>query len=138
MNKYLLDTSICSFLMANHTQVKKCLATMRPNDYIFTCTIVYGEILFGIKRLSIGRRRDALKKQAANLFEILPCEAIPKRASNHYAYIKREAEKQGTPLDENDLWIAATALAFDAILVTADGDFQRIKGLGLNLENWTN
>jgi len=26
----------------------------------------------------------------------------------------REAEKQGTPLDENDLWIAATAMALDA------------------------
>jgi hypothetical protein len=28
-------------------------------------------------------------------------------------------------LDENDLWIAATALALDAVLITRDSDFQR-------------
>jgi tRNA(fMet)-specific endonuclease VapC len=136
-NKYLFDTSTCSLLMANHTQIKAHLAILKPNDYIFTCTIVRGEILFGIERLPIGRKRNALENQATNLFTLLPCEAVPKLAGNHYAYLKREAEKQGTPLDENDLWIAATALALNAILVTADRDFQRIIGLGLRLEDWT-
>ena len=37
----------------------------------------------------------------------------------------------------NDLWIAATAMALDAILFTADSDFQRIAEFGLRLENWT-
>ena len=58
------------------------------NDYLFTCTIVRGEILFGIQRLPTGRRRQVL--------------------------------------------------ALDAILVTADSDFQRIAGFGLQLEDWTN
>jgi tRNA(fMet)-specific endonuclease VapC len=137
MNKYLLETSTCSLLMANHTQIKTHLAAIKPSDSLFTCTIVRGEILFGIERLPAGRRRKALENQATNLFAILPCEVIPKPAGDHYAYLKREAEKQGTPLDENDLWIAATALALDAILVTADSDFQRITGLGLRLEDWT-
>ena len=52
--------------------------------------------------------------------------------------MKNYAEQQGTPLSENDLWIAATARALDAILVTADSDFQRITGFGLQLEDWTN
>jgi len=34
-------------------------------------------------------------------------------------------------LDENDLWIAATALALDATLVSRDGAFQTIEGLAL-------
>jgi predicted nucleic acid-binding protein len=38
-------------------------------------------------------------------------------------------------LDENDLWIAATALALDAVLVTRDSDFQQIEGLSVN--DWT-
>jgi predicted nucleic acid-binding protein len=38
-------------------------------------------------------------------------------------------------LDENDLWIAATALALDAVLITRDGDFQQIEGLSVN--DWT-
>lgn len=137
MNEYLLETSTCSFLMANHPQVKTHLASVNANDYIFTCTIVHGEILFGIERLPKGRKRESLKNQASHLFTMLPCEAVPEEGGKHYARLKREAEKQGTPLDENDLWIAATALAFDAILVTADSDFQRIVGLGLRLEDWT-
>lgn len=52
--------------------------------------------------------------------------------------MKRYTEQQGTPLSENDLWIAATAMAFGAILVTADSDFRRIAEFGLQLEDWTN
>ena len=107
-------------------------------DCLFTCTIVRGEILFGIQRLPVGRRRQVLEQQAINLFEGLPCLAIPKEAADYYAPMKNYAEQQGTPLSENDLWIAATAMALDAILVTADSDFQRIAGFGLQLEEWTN
>ena len=108
------------------------------NDYLFTCTIVRGEILFGIQKLPIGRRRQVLESQAINLFEELPCLAIPKQAPDYYAPMKNYAEQQGTPLSENDLWIASTAIALEAILVTADSDFQRIAEFGLKLEDWTN
>jgi predicted nucleic acid-binding protein len=37
-------------------------------------------------------------------------------------------------MDENDLWIAATALALGATLVSRDGDFKQIDGL--SVENW--
>ena len=108
------------------------------NDYLFTCTIVRGEILYGIQRLPIDRRRQVLESQAINLFEELPCLPVPKEAADYYAPVKNCAEQQGTPLSENDLWIAATAMALDVILVTADSDFQRIAGFGLQLEDWTN
>ena len=108
------------------------------NDYLFTWTIVKGEILFGIQRLPIGRRRQVLENQAINLFEGLPCLAVPKEAADYYARMKNYAEQHGTPLSENDLWIAATTMALDATLVTSDSDFQRIAGFGLQLEDWTN
>ena len=41
----------------------------------------------------------------------------------------------GTPLDENDLWIAATARALEAVVVTTDSDFQRVSGL--QTADWT-
>lgn len=52
-----------------------------------------------------------------------------------YARLKSEAERAGTPLDENDLWIAASAQATGAVLVTADSDFAKIAHL--DVENWT-
>ncbi len=136
---YLLDTSTCSLLMANAPHVTAHSDSLSDlNDYLFTCPIVRGEILFGIQRLPTGRRRQALKDQAINLFEGLPCLAVPKEAADYYAPMEKYAEQHGTPLLENDLWIAATAMALDAILVTADSDFQRIAGFGLRLEDWTN
>ena len=138
MTKYLLETSTCSYLMANHARVKNRLTSAQVTDYPFTCPIVRGEILFGIELLPVGRRRQSLENQANNLFSGLICGAIPERAGDFYAKIKRAAQELGTPLDECDLWIAATALTLDAVLVTSDSDFHRIQGLfGLQLEDWT-
>ena len=137
MIKYLLETSTCSYLMANHTQVKNRLTSVQVTDYLFTCPIVRGEILFGIERLVSGHKRQSLENQANNLFSGLIYDPIPEQAGDFYARIKRAAQKQGISLDECDLWIAATALALDAVLVTSDSDFHRVQGLlGLQLEDW--
>jgi len=40
-------------------------------------------------------------------------------------------QRRGLPPDENDLWIAATALAMDAALVSRDSGFQAIEGLAV-------
>ena len=62
-------------------------------------------------------------------------EPVPVSAAEHYARIKRAREQAGTPMDENDLWIAATALAINAVLVTRDADFMGVPGLAI--EDWT-
>ena len=136
---YLLDSSTCSLLMAHNLHVTAHLDSLSDvNDYVFTCTIVRGEILYGIQRLPIGHRRQVLENQVVNLFEELPCLVIPKETADYYATLKSQTEQLGTPMSENDLWIAATAMTFDTILVSADSDFQRIIEFGLQVENWTN
>ena len=136
---YLLETSTCSLLMAHVPGVVAHFDSLSDDDdYVFTCTIVKGEILFGIERLPTGRRRQSLENQSVNLFAALPCLAVPEETADYYAQMKTQAEQQGTPLSDNDLWIAATAITLDAILVTSDLDFQRIARFGLQLEDWTN
>ena len=110
--------------------------SLAESDYLFICPIVKGEILFGTARLPAGKRRRDLEQNANELFAQIPCDPIPENVGDAYAQIKAAAQQQGTSLDECDLWIAATALALDAILVTSDSDYQRIAGLGLRLENW--
>ena len=136
MNKYLLETSTLSLLMKDIPEVKGRLNSLTESDYIFTCPIVKGEILFGIGRLPVGQRREDLQQKADEFFAAIPCEPIPENVGDVYAQIKIWAQEQGTPLDKCDLWIAATAL--DAILVTSDSDYQRITGVGLRLEDWKN
>jgi tRNA(fMet)-specific endonuclease VapC len=136
MNKYLLDTSILSFLMQDSPQVKGHFRFLAQSDYPFICPIVKGEILFGIFRLPAGKKRRDLEQKANEVFSVVPCDPMPKNVEEAYARIKVAAKKQGTPLDECDLWIAATAIALGATLVTSDSDFPRITGLELQIENW--
>src|SRR5215813_7999455 len=88
-------------------RLKECGA----QDIVIICPVVRGEILFGVKRLPAGKRRQKLNLIANLLFSKIPCEAIPEEAGDHYSSIKTACQQKGTPLGENDLWIAATALA---------------------------
>jgi tRNA(fMet)-specific endonuclease VapC len=54
----------------------------------------------------------------------------------HYADIRHALEKAGTPINPNDLIIAATARAAGVTLVTANvSEFSRVPGL--KWEDWT-
>ncbi len=114
--------------------IRRRIAGLQPNDRAVTCSITRGEILYGLYRLPAGKRRQDLEAEAANVFKYVECISVTEAAADQYALIKSEAQAQGTPLDENDLWIAATALSLSAILVSSDTDFKRIAAL--KVEAW--
>ena len=131
---YLLDTSAMSDLLATEPRTASRLRAVPTSDRVITCAIVNGEILFGISRLADGKRKTALEQAAASLFARIPPEPVPASAGNLYAAVKRECEQGGTPMNDNDLWIAATALVLGAALVTRDNDFRFVPRLAQ--ENW--
>jgi predicted nucleic acid-binding protein len=102
---------------------------MDPADRVVTCTIVRGEILFGIARLPQGKRRAELEKTGHLFLKALPCEPVPQGAGD--ATVKLARLQRGLALDENDLWVASTALALGAMLVSRDADFTGIDGLSV-------
>jgi tRNA(fMet)-specific endonuclease VapC len=126
---FLLDTTAASDLMRGEEGGATHLVRLASMDRVVVCPIVRGEIRYGIERLPQGRRRRDLAVKAARLLESLACEPVPQEAADHYARIKIATRAAGLPLDENDLWIAATALALGATLVTRDTDYQSITGL---------
>lgn len=126
---FLLDTTAFSDLMREHPKVDARLASLASTDRAVICPLVRGEIRYGIERLPQSKRRQDLEAKAARLFAVLPCEAVPEAAGDHYARVKVTRQERGLVLDENDLWIAATALALGAVLISRDSDFRRIDGL---------
>ena len=132
---YLLDTNAFSDLMREHPAFDKRLVGMGENDAVVLCFVVRGEILFGLERLEISKRRSELETKAGKLFAAIPCEPISEIAANHYAKVKLSRQKKGLALDENDLWIAACALSISATLVSRDGDFRQVDRL--KVEDWT-
>jgi predicted nucleic acid-binding protein len=126
---YLLDTNVISDLMRAVPRVEDWMAGLDRGDRIVTCTIIRGELLFGIARLPEGKRRVELEETGSQFLAAFHCEPVPERAGDFYASVKLTRQQRGLALDENDLWIAATALALGATLVSRDSDFTRVDGL---------
>ena len=135
MALYLLDTNAFSAVMDEDPRVLAHADSLPPSDRLVVCTIVRGEVLFGLAHMPQGRKRREFEAKAAELFTRIACLGLPRRVADFYAEIKNDVQQRGVPLDENDLWIAATARSLDAVLVTADTDFQRVSGL--RTEDWT-
>ena len=132
---YLLDTNALSDIVADNPQFAGRIAALQPNDRIRLCTIVRGEALFGVGKLPAGKRRTEIERKLYAALAGIPCEAVPPAAGDEYAKVKLARQQLGRPLDENDCWIAATALSLSAVLVTRDCDFAGIDGL--TVEDWS-
>jgi tRNA(fMet)-specific endonuclease VapC len=130
---YLLDTNTVSAVMADHTKVKARLS-LQPGR-IVTCAIVRGEIRYGLERLPSGKRRTDLEAKARAVFATLVVEPVTQSAGDACGTIRRSVELKGHNLNDNDLWIAATALSLGAIVVSNDQAFSHIPGLVV--EDWT-
>ena len=91
------------------------IAGLGASDRIVMCAIVRGELLFGIARLpdrEVGGRN--WKKWGAQFLAAFHCEPVPERAGGFYAAVRLARQQRGLASDENDLWVAATALALGA------------------------
>jgi tRNA(fMet)-specific endonuclease VapC len=132
---FLLDTNAFSDLMREHPKTRARLASIAAPARVVICTIVRGEIKYGSARLPFGQRQQDLESKAARLFASLTCEPVPEAAGDYYATVKLIRLKKSLGLGESDQWIAATALALDATLVSRDAAFQQVDGL--MVEDWT-
>lgn len=117
--------------MRSDAGVENWIAGLNQEDRLVICPIVRGEILFGVSRLPLGRRRTELERTAGRFLALFRCEPIPPQAADIYAAVKLARIQGGLGLDENDLWIAATALALGATLVSRDSGFSGIENLSL-------
>lgn len=133
MALYLLDTNAVSDAIREHPRIKVRLAA-QPGELAISVTVL-GEIRYGLERLPAGKRRDALEIKAQRVLAALPCTVVTEEAANTYARIRRAVEIEGLALDDNDLWIAATALTLPAVLVSRDSDFARVPNL--EVQDWT-
>ena len=128
---YLLDTNILIAAFKGHPAVRQRLeATLLAS--LRLSVIVLGELELGAEKSAYAER--TLSRLAA-LVQRLAITGIDADTTRHYAGVRADLERQGTPIGGNDLWIAAQALQAGAILVTDNlREFQRVPGLAL--ANW--
>ena len=134
MTRYLLDTTIWIYVMRNRPpEVRERFAKLVPASVVMS-PVVLGELHVGWRKSVRVEANQALLQrftQGATL------ESIGADAASNYGEIRAELEQQGTPIGENDLWIAAHARACDCVLVTHNvSEFARVRGL--RVEDWVN
>lgn len=130
--RYLVDTNILIYLANRRSAaVAARFARLRPGEIAMSC-VTYGELRYGAEK-SV-KRADALEilERLAERIAVLPLDVA---ASAEYGRIRKDLQKAGRPLGNNDMWIAAHAIAEELILVTNnEREFARVAGL--KLENW--
>ena len=62
-------------------------------------------------------------------------EPVAELTAEVFGRLKASLESQGLNLNDNDLWIAATALTSGSVLVTRDKLYSRVRGL--QVEDWS-
>src|SRR5216684_3908750 len=129
---YLLDTNIASYVIkGNFPHVRQRLLRV-PMSEVGISVVTEAELRFGVARLPQAAKLGIAVEEFLLRVEVLPWDS---EAAQHYARIRALLEREGKPMGNFDMMIAAHALAAGAILVTNDRAFRRVKGL--IIEDWS-
>jgi tRNA(fMet)-specific endonuclease VapC len=129
---YLLDTNICIYIAK-----QKPVSVLNKFEQLQVGSmgmsiITYGELIYGAKKSHYPKRTMNFLEELASLIPPLP---LPTDAAKCYGEIRRNLEKKGKPIGNNDLWIASHALAMELVIVTNnEKEFSRVSQL--KIENW--
>ncbi len=130
--RFLLDTNICIYIRQSRPEpVLRRFRKLRAGEAVLS-VITYGELMYGAQKSA--HRATALER-LRELVTLLPAIPLPEAAAEAYGTIRARLEAAGEMIGNNDLWIAAHALAANLIVVTNnEREFRRVQGL--KVHNW--
>ncbi len=130
MTLTVLDTSACAAVMRHDADIERYLAARAPGELALVPPVV-AEIEYGIRRLAenSSKRRLLEGERDRLLGAVRVLDWIPE-ASVDFGRLKAALERNGTPVDDMDVAIAAIALSHRADVLTANiVHFSRFSGL---------
>jgi tRNA(fMet)-specific endonuclease VapC len=134
MPAYLLDSNSFSELIRNPfgqvaTTYRRKAAD--PDSRLLTSIVVACEVRYGAEK----KGSPSLTQRIGRLLASMEVAPLSTGVDDAYAVLRSDLERRGQIVEQNDMLIAAHALALDAILVTDNvREFRRAKGL--RVENW--
>jgi tRNA(fMet)-specific endonuclease VapC len=116
----ILDTNAVSALFAGDSAIEQVIEAEVIHHLP---VIVIGEYRYGIARSKHRRRLE-------RLLELLIRESIvlliDEETTPHYATVRENLRRAGTPIPENDVWIAALARQHGEPIVSRDRHFDLV------------
>jgi len=126
MKKILLDTNSSSVLFRGKDS--NLIDEVKSAEKIFISTIVIGELLTGFKAGSKEKENRTILEDFLDDYTTEIVEAT-KESAEIYSQIKVFLRRKGTPIPNNDVWIASNVIESGAVLITYDRHFLKIPGL---------
>jgi tRNA(fMet)-specific endonuclease VapC len=130
--RYMLDANIVIYIRQKHPEaVLRRFDCLRPGEAGIS-VIAYGELIYGAMKSS---QREIGLQRLREISKALPALPLPENAAETYGFVRADLESRGEMIGNNDLWIAAHALASGLTLVTNnEKEFRRVRGL--KVQNW--
>jgi len=130
--QYLLDTNICIYIAKQRPPAVIRRFSNLAIGTVGMSLITFGELRYGAEK---SNQRISALETLERLQRLIPVVTPDEAVGETYGVIRAHLERSGTPIGNNDLWIAAHALRLGIILVSNNTrEFERVPGL--NLENW--
>ena len=130
INKYLLDTNICIFMLKNRYNIRTIINdNIVDNCYISELSIA--ELYYGAYKSICSDRGIKEVQLILSRFKTIPVSD----SLALFGQLKADMERSGNKIDDFDLLIGATAITHDFIMVT-DNVKHLGKIPGVQLENW--
>lgn len=122
-NKLALDTNIVIALLNGDQTLWQWLQKFDP---LSLPVPVVGELIFGAENSQQVEKNLYAVQNFVDRSRIMEITANTARV---YGKIRTDLKNQGTPIPENDVWIAALCLEEEATLVSLDKHFSSVAGL---------
>jgi predicted nucleic acid-binding protein len=119
----ILDTVAVSALFDGDP---KLLALLQSASRHQLPAVVLGEYRYGLNRSRHRARLEVLLGELEQASDILPIDA---GTAGAYARIREQLRLKGTPLPENDVWIAALAIQHEQPIASLDAHFDSVSGV---------
>ena len=123
MNGNLMDTNVIVRVLNGDRELINELSKISS---LCTCTVVLGELMYGAAKSAHVVQN---KQNAKSFCSRYPLLGVSNIVAEFYGEIKKGLLSHGNVMPENDMWIAATALANDMTVITQDKHFEHIQNL---------
>lgn len=123
--KVVLDTNGYSVLARGNRAIATLLESV---DGIIVPAVVVGELMYGFLKGTRCAENEAGLNQFLEQSGV-SFQPVTRGIAERYGYVKAALKTRGTPIPENDIWIAATALETGSRLLSYDGHFDKVGGL---------
>ncbi len=130
IGKLALDTNA---VIAYREGISEVCKLVEEADVIILPVTVIGELLYGALNSTKTRSNEKFVHEFAGYSLVMQ---INESVAARYARVRFTLKRQGTPIPENDIWIAAACLDLKVPILSRDDHFKQVPGL--NVISWDN